>query len=65
MEPAVQQKLEQLESKLDAIYLSVEKTRKYFLTMLIVTVVLFVLPLLGLFFAIPSFISTYSDIVSI
>ena len=59
---AVQQKLSELEKKIDAVYVSVEKTRKYFLWVGIITVALFVLPLIGLVFAIPQFLSTYQEI---
>jgi len=52
----------ELETKIDAIYQSVEKTRKYFLTTLIVSAALVVLPFIGLIFAVPSFMSTYSEI---
>ena len=48
------------EEKLNAIYSSVEKMRRYFLTSLIVTLVLFFLPLIGLVFVIPQFIATYT-----
>ncbi len=58
----IHQRLENLEKKIDAVYISAEKTRKYFLTVIVVSVVAFVLPLIGLLFAIPSFLSTYSDI---
>ena len=51
--------LAELEAKVDAIYISVEKTRKYFLWTMIITVALFVLPLIGLLFAIPAFINNY------
>ena len=51
------------DEKIDAIYKSVEKTRKYILIVTIATVVVFVLPLIGLMFAIPSFISSYSDLL--
>ncbi len=54
--------LAEQQKKIDAIYASVEKTRKYFLWTMIITVALFVLPLIGLVFAIPSFINTYSNI---
>ena len=57
-------KLDSLEKKIDAIYISAEKTRKYFLGTMIVTAVAFVLPLIGLLFAIPTFMSTYSAIGS-
>lgn len=61
MEAHILQKLEEQDKKIDAIYTSVEKTRKYFLTTLIITAIVFVLPLIGLFFAIPAFINTYTD----
>lgn len=52
----------ELEKKIDAIYVSVEKTRKYFFWTMVVSLALFVLPLLGLFFAIPAFIANYSGL---
>lgn len=55
-------RIDALEKKIDAVYVSAEKTRKYFLTIIVVSVVAFVLPLIGLLFAIPSFLSTYSTI---
>ena len=51
-------KLETLEKKVNAIYSSVEKTRKYFLITLIVTVVMIVLPILGFIVVIPIFLSS-------
>jgi hypothetical protein len=62
MEQDIIKKLEEQSQKLDAIFRSVEKTRKYFLWTLIITLVLFVLPLVGLFFAIPQFLNTYSNL---
>lgn len=59
MEPNTDAKLTELEKKIDAIYASVEKTRNYFKWTMIITVALFVLPLIGLLFAIPSFMSNY------
>ena len=61
----LRQKIEMLEKKIDAIYVSAEKTRKYILWTVIVTVALFVLPAIGLVFIIPQFISTYSGIMNI
>ena len=55
-------RLDGIEKKIDAIYISAEKTRKYFLTTLVGTAIAFVLPLIGLAFAIPAFLSTYSSI---
>ena len=58
-------RLEEQDKKLDAIYKSVERTRKYFLWTLVVTVVVIVLPLIGLFFAVPALLKilgTYSSL---
>lgn len=43
---------------LQKIYTSAEKTRKYFMWTLIASLALFILPLIGLLFAIPTFLST-------
>jgi len=48
------------DEKLDAILKSVEKTRKYFLFMIWSTILIVVLPLIGLAIAIPRLIETYS-----
>ena len=58
MEPT-EQKLSTLEQKIDAVYVSVEKTRKYFQWTMIISVVLFVLPLVGLALALPAFMNNY------
>jgi len=60
----LRQKLDEIEKKLDAVYVSAEKTRKYFLGVIVVSVVAFVLPLVGILFAIPSFIAGYSDLMT-
>ena len=59
MEQEFTQRIGELEKKIDAIYISVEKTRKYFLWTMIITVLLFVLPLIGLAFTIPMFLNNY------
>lgn len=56
MEQDILEKLEAQDKKIDAIYGSVEKIRKYFLWTFIVTVVTFVLPLLVLAAVIPWFL---------
>lgn len=61
----LRQKLDALEKKLDATYASAEKTRKYFLAVIVVSVVAFVLPLLGLVFAIPALLAGYADLGAI
>ncbi len=58
MENDTAKKLEMLEAKIDAIYVSVEKTRKYFFWTMIITVVVLVVPIIGLLFAIPAFMDT-------
>ena len=65
MEPNIQSKLEEQDAKLNAIYVSVEKTRKYFLVVMWVTLGAFVIPAIGLVFAIPKFINTYATISGI
>ena len=57
MDP-IQNKLEEHSQKLDKIYTSVEKTRKYFLWTLIATVVFLVLPLVVFLFILPTILST-------
>jgi len=57
--------MDEMEKKLDAVYASSEQMRKFFLWTVIVSIAVFVLPLIGLLFAVPSFISTYSSIGNI
>ncbi|MBP7741143.1 MAG: hypothetical protein KA104_00435 [Candidatus Pacebacteria bacterium] len=57
-------KLAELSQKLDAVYISVEKTRKYLLWTLIGTVVAFVLPLLAALFIVPTFMAQYSTTIN-
>ena len=59
MDEELNKRLEEQGSKIDAIFISVEKTRKYFLIIIWVSVVAFVLPLIVMLFVIPSFIENY------
>lgn len=54
----ISKKLAELEAKTDAIYKSVEKTRRYFIWTLILSIVFFVLPLVALIFIIPQFLNS-------
>ena len=63
MENEILQKLKEQDAKIDAIWKSVEKSRKYFLITAWITIGAIVLPLLGLAFAIPSFLSNYSGTI--
>ena len=65
MDPELKNRLDAIEAKLEATFVSAEKTRKYFLIIGIVSLVAFLLPLLGLVFAIPSFLSSYSSMTSL
>ncbi|MEN9649538.1 MAG: hypothetical protein RL094_505 [Candidatus Parcubacteria bacterium] len=71
MEPTTNQsaqleaRLQQLEQKIDAVYKSAETTRKILLWTGIITVAAIVLPLIGLVFAIPSFLKQFADIQSL
>jgi len=62
MDENISKRLEALEKKIDAIYKSVEKTRKYFLWTLIASLVFFLLPLIGIVLIIPKIIESFSGI---
>lgn len=67
-----EQKIDDLEQKIDAqnqvlqnIYSSTEKTRKYFMWSLIITVVFLVLPLIAMVFVLPMAISSYTGALNL
>ena len=64
-EQEIKGKLEELEKKIDAIYVSTEKTRKYFLTVMYISIAAVVIPFVGLLFAIPAFLSGLSQYSSL
>lgn len=64
MDEEILKKLDEQEKRIEAIYVSVEKTRKYFLWTLISSLVVFILPLIGLMFAIPFFLNAYTGAMS-
>lgn len=59
MDDELRRRLDTQDQLLNSIFNSAEKTRKYFLWTLIITIVMFVLPLIGLVFVLPGFITTY------
>jgi len=63
MDQQLLQRLEGVERRLEEIYISSEKTRKYFLVTMWVTIAFLVLPAIGLFFAVPAFLNSYSSTV--
>ncbi len=55
--------LDELSRKLDAVYVSVEKTRRYIQWALIATVLALVLPLLAALFIVPAFVTQYTSTI--
>jgi type IV secretory pathway component VirB8 len=45
--------------KIDAIYESIEKVRKYFLIVIWVSLIAFIIPLIAIIFILPSFLESY------
>jgi CHASE3 domain sensor protein len=62
MDEEILRKIEEQDKKLEKIYRSVEKMRKYFLWALIITVAVIVLPLIGLMFVMPKFLSIFDSL---
>lgn len=60
MDEEILKKIQEQDEKLDKIFRSVEKTRKYFLWTIIITVVTFVLPLIIFLVFIPQILKVYS-----
>lgn len=60
IDPELLAKLNQIEEKAEKAYQASEKVRKYLFWTGVVTVALIVLPLIGLAFAIPAFINSYT-----
>jgi hypothetical protein len=56
-------KIEEQQVKIDQIYKSVEKTRKYFQWTLFITIAIIVLPLIITAFVLPSIISSYTSLL--
>ena len=61
MEQDLQAKLDAQDKRLDDIYHSIEKMRKYFLWTLIITVATIVLPLIALVIVLPWFVKTITS----
>lgn len=61
MEEIIKGQLAAQDEKLEAIYTSVEKTRKYLLIIMWSTVAMIVLPFLLALIVVPTLISTYSS----
>ena len=60
IDPELLAKLDEIGAKAEKAYQASEKVRKYLFWTGVITVALIVLPLIGLAFAIPQFISSYT-----
>jgi len=56
---SVREQIEENARRLDAIYESVEKTRKYFMVSMIVSIAMVVIPLIAAVILIPMFLDSY------
>jgi type II secretory pathway component PulF len=61
MEP-IQSKIEELEDKVNKLQRTVDKIKKIFIWTVIVSIALFILPLIGLLIIIPQFLSIYANL---
>ncbi len=61
MDSETKKRLDEQDEILKGIYTSVEKTRRYFLWTLIITIATIVLPLIGLIILIPWVINSYTS----
>ncbi len=59
IDPELAVRLDLLEAKVEQAYKAAESTRKYLFWTGVITILLIVLPLIGLIFAIPSFMTNY------
>ncbi len=64
MDDELREKLTKLEAKIDAIHLIVMKTYRIFWWTAVVSVVFFVLPLIGIAFVAPSFLTSMTAATS-
>ena len=65
MDQELEQKLTEQDQKLDKIYASIEKMRKYFFWTMIVTIGMIVLPIIALVAIIPWFLSVMGSAYNI
>ena len=56
----IETRLQSLEAKVDQVHSTVERLRKYFAITMWVTLVVVVLPAIGLVFVIPAFLNSYT-----
>ena len=59
MDQELKNKIDAQQEKIEAIFISVEKTRKYFLVVTWITIITLVLPMLALMFFAPTMMDSY------
>lgn len=64
IDPELAAKLDEISEKADRAYRASETVRKYLFWTGIITIALFVVPLFGLMFVIPQFLSSYTSALS-
>jgi len=64
IDPELLAKLDEIGAKADRAYVAAESARKYLFWTGVITVALVVVPLIGLAFVLPSFISSYTSSLS-
>ncbi len=64
IDPELAAKLDEISAKADQAYRAAEKVRKYLFWTGVITIALFVLPLIGLMFVIPQFLNSYTSSLS-
>lgn len=62
MEQEILNKLKELDEKVGKVYISAEKTRKYFQWTMIATLIFFILPLVAIAVILPSLISNITNL---
>jgi hypothetical protein len=65
MDPQLEQRLASQDQKLNQIYVSIEKMRKYFLWTMIITIGMVVLPVIALAAVIPWFLNVVGSAYNI
>lgn len=64
MDSEVNQKLEDINKKLDLVLAHSQSAKKHSQIVFWITIALIILPLIGLVFAIPSFLSNYNSLLN-
>jgi hypothetical protein len=65
MDETIKQQLAAQDEKLEAIYISTEKTRKYLLIIMWSSVAMIVLPLIAAALIVPAIISSYTSTIGL